>query len=99
MASQSPTKESALASLIQAGLKDVLHVPGQPLYDERVASYWSLTAKLKPWAIIQPRNTEEVSKAIKALVTTTDCKFAIRRYVHRGDWTSGLATTPAQFAF
>ncbi|KAL4997409.1 hypothetical protein BDV10DRAFT_169589 [Aspergillus recurvatus] len=72
------TKDQALASLHAAGLSDIIHVPGSETYSARVASYWSLTAQLKPWAIVQPRNTEEVSKAVKAIVATPDVKFAVR---------------------
>ena len=73
--------ERAIESLRAAGLGDVLHTPDQESYDARVDSYWSLTPRLRPWAFVQPRTTEEVSKAIKALVGTPDCSFAVRRYV------------------
>lgn len=71
--------QSAVANLKEAGLEDVLYIPGQQAYDTREGSYWSLTPRLGPWAIVQPRNTEEVSKAVKALVKTDGCKFAVRR--------------------
>ncbi|KAL2865132.1 FAD-binding oxidoreductase [Aspergillus lucknowensis] len=74
--------EQAFANLRTAGLGDVLYLPGQEAYDARVASYWSLTAQLRPWAIVQPRNTEEVSKAVKAIVGAPDCKFAVRSGGH-----------------
>lgn len=73
--------DSAIANLKEAGLGDVLYNPGSESYEARTKSYWSLTAQLRPWAIVQPRNTEEVSKALKALVNTPDCKIAVRRYV------------------
>ncbi|KAI1085294.1 FAD-binding domain-containing protein [Whalleya microplaca] len=72
----------ATTNLKEAGLGDVLYVPGDQLYDERERSYWSLTPRLEPWAIVQPRSTEEVSKALKALVKTDGCKFAIRSGGH-----------------
>ncbi len=75
------TVDAAIANLKAAGLGDVLHLPDTPTYNERTSSYWSLTAQLRPWAIVQPRNTEEVSKALTALVNTPDCKFAVRRLV------------------
>ena len=77
----SQTAQAAIANLREAGLGDVLHLPETPAYDERTSSYWSLTAQLRPWAIVQPRTTEEVSKVLTALVNTPDCKFAVRRLV------------------
>jgi hypothetical protein len=61
------------------GLEDVLYVPGQEAYDARINSYWFLTPRLKPWAIVQPWNTEEVASAVKALLKTHNCNFAVRR--------------------
>lgn len=69
----------AIKNLREAGLGDVVHVPGQESYELRVASYWSLTPRLRPWAFVQPRTTEEVSQAVKAIVKSDGCKFAIRR--------------------
>lgn len=71
--------EKALAALRAVGLSDVLYLPGQESYNTRVASYWSLTAQLRPWAIVQPRNTLEVSKAVKAIVSVPVVQFAVRR--------------------
>lgn len=71
--------EKALAALRAVGLSDVLYLPGQESYNTRVASYWSLTAQLRPWAIVQPRNTLEVSKAVKAIVSVPAVRFAVRR--------------------
>ncbi|KAL4745378.1 hypothetical protein BDW72DRAFT_198698 [Aspergillus terricola var. indicus] len=76
------TEEKVLASLHAAGLSDILYLPSSDVYSARVESYWSLTAQLKPWAIVQPRNTEEVSKAVKAIVATPDVKFAVRSGGH-----------------
>lgn len=73
-----------LTSLQAAGLSDVLYLPGEQGYNARIASYWSLTAQLQPWGIVQPRNTLEVSKAVKAIVAAPGVKFAVRRYVFQG---------------
>ncbi|KAM4065778.1 FAD binding domain-containing protein [Hirsutella rhossiliensis] len=51
-------------------------------YDCRNESYFSRTAQLAPWAIVQPRNTDEVSRSLKALVRTPGCKFAVRSGGH-----------------
>lgn len=74
------TEEKAIASLLEFGLGDIVYTPDKEQYQIRNQSYWSLTSRLKPWAIVQPRNTDEVSKAVKALVRTEGCQFAIRRY-------------------
>ncbi|GKT90646.1 hypothetical protein Ct61P_08496 [Colletotrichum tofieldiae] len=55
-------------SLRAVALGDVLYTPDQDPFGKCKASYRSLTAKLKPWAIVQPRNAEEVSKAVKSLL-------------------------------
>lgn len=75
----------AIKNLREAGLGDIIYVPGQESYDGRVASYWSLTPRLRPWAFVQPRTTEEVSQAVKAIVKSDGCKFAIKRLVIRSD--------------
>lgn len=79
--SESEVFKAAVKNLEEYGLGDILYTPArQPrTYSDRVNSYWSLTPRVRPWAIIQPRNTAEVSKALVALAVT-DCKFAIRRY-------------------
>lgn len=71
--------QSAIAKLKDAGLGDVLHVPGEQAYQAKEGSLAPFSQRLGPWAIVQPRNTEEVSKALKALVSTEGLKFAVRR--------------------
>lgn len=73
--------QSAIANLKAAGLGDVVYSAGESSYQAREKSYWSLSQRAGPWAIVQPRNTEEVSKAVKALVDTPGLKFAVRRSV------------------
>ncbi|KAJ6142321.1 hypothetical protein N7497_011420 [Penicillium chrysogenum] len=75
-------EQSALANLKHAGLSEITYLPGQQSYEDRVSSYWSLTAQLRPWIIVQPRTTQEVSETLKALVSTPGCKFAIRSGGH-----------------
>lgn len=72
---------AAIRSIHDAGLGDIVHLPGSDLYAARNKSYWSCSPRLRPWAIVQPRSTEEVSMVMKALVATPECQFAIRRYV------------------
>ncbi|KAH9906181.1 hypothetical protein F4778DRAFT_769352 [Xylariomycetidae sp. FL2044] len=75
---------AAVAKLEAAGLADVIYTPARlpRIYNERVGSYWSLTPRLRPWAIVQPRDTAEVSKALVALAATDECKIAIRSGGH-----------------
>ncbi|KAL2842918.1 hypothetical protein BJY01DRAFT_235845 [Aspergillus pseudoustus] len=71
-----------MASLRDAGLDEVLYLPGSDTYYARISSHWSASAQLHPWAIVQPRNTHEVAKAVKALVEAQDVKFAVRSGGH-----------------
>lgn len=73
--------QAAIRGINDAGLGEIIHLPGSDVYEVRIKSYYSLTPQLRPWAIVQPRSTEEVSIAIKVLTGVPECKFAIRRYV------------------
>ncbi|KAI8958566.1 FAD-binding domain-containing protein [Daldinia sp. FL1419] len=74
--------QSAIAKLKEAGLGDVLHVPSDQAYQAKEKSLAPYSQQLGPWAIVQPRNTEEVSKAVKALVSVEGLKFAVRSGGH-----------------
>ncbi|KAF3764432.1 FAD-binding domain-containing protein [Cryphonectria parasitica EP155] len=76
------TAQLAITNLKNAGLSEVLHLQGTEIYEERLKSYWALTPRLRAWALVLPRTTEEVSLAVKALVGTPDCQFAIRSGGH-----------------
>ncbi|KAI1845182.1 hypothetical protein JX266_008729 [Neoarthrinium moseri] len=82
--SESDVFQAAVKNLEAAGLRDALYTPTRQTaaFYERIDSYWSLTPRARPWAIVQPRNTEEVSKALTALVATDGCQFAIRSGGH-----------------
>jgi FAD/FMN-containing dehydrogenase len=59
--------------------------PGDEQYENRTLSYWSVSAQLTPYCVVQPLSTEEVSKAITTLVGNVLCKdtkFAIRSGGH-----------------
>ncbi|KAI8211860.1 hypothetical protein K4K53_008743 [Colletotrichum sp. SAR 10_77] len=62
--------------------RDAVYTPDQDAYQTRNASYWAQSAQLKPWAIVLPRNAEEVSKTVQALVATPECNFAVRSGGH-----------------
>lgn len=74
--------QAAIRSIHDAGLGEILRLPGSDLYEARNNSYWSCSPRLRPWAIVQPRSAEEVSTVVKALVSVPECQFAIRRYVN-----------------
>lgn len=76
------TADSAVKALREAGLGDVVHLPGEDHFETRTASYWSRTSQLRPWAIVQPRDAHEVSTALRALVATPGCQIAIRSGGH-----------------
>ncbi|KAF7540345.1 hypothetical protein G7054_g1500 [Neopestalotiopsis clavispora] len=82
--SDSDIFKAAIQNLEAAGLNDVIYTPARQHnnYGARIDSYWSLTPRLHPWAIVQPRNTSEVSKAVAALVQTGGCQFAVRSGGH-----------------
>lgn len=73
--------QAAIRNIKDAGLEDVVRLPGSEFYEARTKSYWSLSPQLRPWAIVQPRSAEEVSMVVKALVAAPECQFAIRRFV------------------
>ncbi|KAM0274328.1 hypothetical protein ACHAQH_007963 [Verticillium albo-atrum] len=57
---------------IAAGLSDNVYFPIDAQYKSSISSYWSGSVQqLRPWCIIQPENTEEVSKALAALVKSS----------------------------
>lgn len=74
--------KSAVKALQQSGLGDVVYVPGDDHFESRIASYWSRTSQLRPWAIVQPRDVHEVSVALSALVGIPGCQIAIRSGGH-----------------
>lgn len=76
-----PAGQAAIRNINEAGLGEIILLPGSDLYEARTKSYWSCSPRLRPWAIVQPRSAEEVSTVVKALVAAEDCQFAIRRFV------------------
>lgn len=55
-------------ALIAAGLGDRLVLATDEEYEARIATYWSVSARLRPWCLVQPRDTHEVSAALTTLV-------------------------------
>ena len=40
-------------------------------------SYWSVSAALDPWCVVQPANAKDVSLAVKLLVASS-CNYGVR---------------------
>ncbi|KAI1858874.1 uncharacterized protein JN550_012333 [Neoarthrinium moseri] len=60
-----------------AQLEGTIYHPNTPAYDERMKTYWSLSAALKPWCMVLPRTAEDVSVIITTIVDN-ECPFGIR---------------------
>lgn len=74
------------AALARSSLKARLLYPGQTAYESRLDSYFDVKQQsITPNCIVQPKNTEEVSLAVKALGLESPakpCQFAIRSGGH-----------------
>ncbi|CAJ2500423.1 Uu.00g032760.m01.CDS01 [Anthostomella pinea] len=68
-------------ALSQTHLGDKVYYPHTAVYDERLESYWSVSAALQPWCMVLPSTAEDVSLTIKAL-TEHQCPFGIRSGGH-----------------
>lgn len=74
--------QAVVASIQDAGLRELICPAGSDLYNERIADYWSLAAQKKPFAIIHPKTTEHVSRILSIIVKVPDCLFAVRSGGH-----------------
>ncbi|KAH8661043.1 FAD binding domain-containing protein [Ilyonectria robusta] len=59
------------------GLEGKVYFPDSEAYEDRLETYWSVSAALSPWCMVQPSTAEDVSVTIKTLVAG-DCPFGIR---------------------
>ncbi|KAH9894539.1 FAD binding domain-containing protein [Xylariomycetidae sp. FL2044] len=55
--------------------------PDTPNYEERLSSYWSVSAALRPTCMVLPSTTEDVSVIVREL-TRHECPFGIRSGGH-----------------
>ncbi|KAH7153603.1 hypothetical protein EDB81DRAFT_758546 [Dactylonectria macrodidyma] len=55
-------------ALVENGLGQRLLLAKDNSYEERLETYWSVSARLKPWCIVQPRTADEVSKVLQTLL-------------------------------
>jgi FAD/FMN-containing dehydrogenase len=75
------TDRKQCTALKDAGLTHILYEDDEE-YKVRTESYWSVSAQLHPTCIVQPLSTDEVSTALKTLVSGTNCNFAVRSGGH-----------------
>ena len=70
--------------MARSSLKARILYPGQTAYESRLDSYFDVKQQLiTPNCIVQPKNTKEVSFAVKTLTSgARPCKFAIRSGGH-----------------
>ncbi|KAI0521296.1 FAD-binding domain-containing protein [Xylaria bambusicola] len=68
-------------ALDDAGLLSQVLCPAEVAYEERVASYWSNTAKKRPTRILRPASAEELSRDLVTLVNARQL-FAVRSGGH-----------------
>lgn len=73
---------TAVSSLVDADLGHLVCHADSPLYRERIADYWSLTAQKHPYCILHPKTTEHVVQIVKILVAHPSCQFAVRSGGH-----------------
>ncbi|KAK8026409.1 hypothetical protein PG991_003465 [Apiospora marii] len=65
--------EAVVSELMRSGLnKDLLSPAGSIRYDERIASYFSLTAQKKPFCFVHPKTTEDVALILKAILANPE---------------------------
>ncbi|KAH8807862.1 hypothetical protein F5884DRAFT_881399 [Xylogone sp. PMI_703] len=74
-------------TLSASGLGSLLLYPTDAAYAAREASYWAVNSQLGPQCIIQPRNTDDVSRVIKVLAKH-GIQFAVRSGGH-SQWSGG----------
>ncbi|KAL0929448.1 FAD binding domain-containing protein [Colletotrichum truncatum] len=60
-----------------AGLSGKVYSPDSVSYADRMSTYWSVSAALLPWCVIQPSNAEDVSVTITTLASH-NCSFGVR---------------------
>ncbi|RYP16713.1 hypothetical protein DL765_004949 [Monosporascus sp. GIB2] len=73
--------ENCCSSLRAAGLKNIFY-PGSDRYESRTDSYFSVSAQLKPYCIVQPTTAQEVGLIVTTLTHAATCQFAIRSGGH-----------------
>jgi len=74
--------QAAYAKAIAAGLKQIINLPGDVLYEQSVSSYWAETSQLRPWIIAQPRSAKDVALLVKIINQVPNLQFAVRSGGH-----------------
>lgn len=85
----SADNSSQCDALIAVGLGHLLLFATDAEYTARIDSYWSASARLYPWCIVQPGNTAEVAQVLTTLVDAgpADWHIAVRGGGHN-QWPS-----------
>ncbi|KAI6823919.1 hypothetical protein KC332_g8796 [Hortaea werneckii] len=70
--------------LTKAGLEGKISYPKDETYKQRIGSYVSKAAQVPPHCVFQPRDKNDVSTAVRALVAAEPepCQFAVRSGGH-----------------
>lgn len=61
-----------------AGISNLVSLPGDTTYRDITEGYWSRVAHKQPWCIVRPTTASDVSRALKAIIAISECKFAVR---------------------
>lgn len=71
-------------ALAQFGLQDKILYPKDEAYEQRIGSYFSRAAQLRPHCILRPHTALDVSAAVEALTNAKPqaCPFAVRSGGH-----------------
>lgn len=48
-------------------MRDILLLPSDAAYEPRIDTWWALNARLHPWCLVMPRNSDELAKVLKTL--------------------------------
>lgn len=74
---------------MDAGLAEIVFLPTNPAYDESLTYYWSATTRdVKPSCFLQPRSTEDVAQALRALSKTSGVDDVAIRSGGHSPWAS-----------
>ena len=76
------------ARIILVKERDNILIPGDGNYHSRINLWWSLSSRLTPWCIVQPRSAQDVSAAVKAFAVAEHGYIAICSGGH-SHWAGG----------
>jgi FAD/FMN-containing dehydrogenase len=81
--------------LIEAGLRNRVIIGSDDEYEPVIESWWAKNARLRPWCVVQPHNTDEVSTALTTLLDhingAGDWNIAVRSGGHSLAYSNNIA--------